>query len=29
MDISELGDFVIARSVSDPLYNLAVVINDV
>ena len=28
MDISDLGDFVIARSVSDPLYNLAVVIDD-
>ena len=28
IDISDLGDFVIARSVTDPLYNLAVVIDD-
>ena len=28
VDISDLGDFVIARSVSDPLYHLAVVIDD-
>jgi glutamyl-tRNA synthetase len=27
-DTSELGDFVIARSVTDPLYHLAVVIDD-
>ena len=28
-DISDLGDFVIARSIDDPLYNLAVVIDDI
>ena len=28
VDISDLGDFVIARSVDDPLYHLAVVIDD-
>ena len=28
MDISHLGDFVIARGIDDPLYNLAVVIDD-
>ena len=28
VDISDLGDFVIARSVSDPLYHLAVVVDD-
>ena len=28
-DISDLGDFVIARSVDDPLYHLAVVVDDV
>ena len=28
MDISDLGDFVIAKSLSEPLYNLAVVIDD-
>lgn len=29
IDIEELGDFVIARSIDDPLYNLAVVIDDI
>ena len=28
VDISDLGDFVIARSVNDPLYHLAVVVDD-
>ena len=28
VDISELGDFVIARAIDDPLYHLAVVIDD-
>ena len=28
VDISDLGDFVIARSIDDPLYHLAVVIDD-
>ena len=28
VDISDLGDFVIARSVDDPLYHLAVVVDD-
>ena len=28
VDISDLGDFVIARSVTDPLYHLAVVVDD-
>ena len=28
-DISELGDFVLARSVEDPLFHLAVVIDDI
>lgn len=28
LDISDLGDFVIARGMDDPLYNLAVVIDD-
>lgn len=29
IDTTELGDFVIARSRNDPLYNLAVVIDDI
>lgn len=28
VDISDLGDFVIARSITDPLYHLAVVVDD-
>lgn len=28
VDVSDLGDFVIARSVNDPLYHLAVVVDD-
>ena len=29
VDISDLGDFVIARSITDPLYHLAVVVDDI
>ncbi|MDE0243431.1 MAG: glutamate--tRNA ligase family protein [Candidatus Kaiserbacteria bacterium] len=28
IDVSDLGDFVIARSIDDPLYNLAVAVDD-